>query len=133
MRRLACGQKKALITKSTEAPCTNTSKEDGDWEEKGPVYLAASDDSLEINVYLDELGLDAPAPIKLGFVNREMLQLPMGGTPTLTVDKTVKTHTESGVFYPRQSFELLNNPYMGWVAWAKDSSKPDGTPYPQQR
>jgi hypothetical protein len=107
-------------------------QQDGEWEEKGPVYLAASDDSLEINVYLDDLGLDAPAPIKLGFVNREMLQLPMGGTSLLTVDNTVQTHANSGVFYPRQSFELLNNPYMGWVAWAKDSSKPDESPYPQQ-
>lgn len=107
-------------------------QQDGAWEEKGPIYLAVTDNSLEINVYLDQLGLDEPAPIKLGFANRGMLQLPAGGSAPLTVDNTVRTHEDAGVFYPRQSFELLNNPYMGWVAWAKDSSKPDGTPYPQQ-
>ncbi|WP_091183711.1 S-layer homology domain-containing protein [Paenibacillus catalpae] len=107
-------------------------QQDGEWVSKGPVYLAVSDDSLEINIYLDQLGLDEPAAIELGFVNRGMLRLPMGGNPPLTVDNTVQTQDASGVFYPRQSFELLNNPYTGWVAWAKDSSKPDGTAYPQQ-
>ncbi|WP_435166817.1 S-layer homology domain-containing protein [Paenibacillus glycanilyticus] len=107
-------------------------QQNGSWEEKGPVYLAVTDDAIEINVYLDQLGLDEPAPIKLGYANRGMLQLPMGGSAPLTVDNTVRTQETAGVFYPRQSFELLNNPFMGWVAWAKDSSKADGTPYPQQ-
>ncbi|GLX68620.1 S-layer homology domain-containing protein [Paenibacillus glycanilyticus] len=107
-------------------------EQDGSWEQKGPVYLGVTDNAVEINVYLDELGLEAPAPVKLGYINRDMLQLPVGNVQPLTVNQTVSTHEASGVFYPRQSFELLNNPYMGWVAWAKDSSKPDGTPYPQQ-
>ncbi|MGO4538818.1 S-layer homology domain-containing protein [Paenibacillus sp. 2TAB19] len=110
------------------------SEQNGQWEERGPVHIAVGDNWIEMNVYLDQIGLPAgPAPIEIGYMNRGMLQLPAAGSPPLTVDSIVQTHeVSSDVYYPRQSFELLNNPYMGWVAWAKDANRPYGTPYEQQ-
>lgn len=101
------------------------------WDERGQVRLNVGDGWVEIALYLEQIGLSAPGPVEIGWLQRGVAELPASGSSMLTVGQTSDTHDE-GIFYPRESFEVLNNPFMGWAAWAKSNSHPDGTPYEQQ-
>ncbi|MCM3748059.1 S-layer homology domain-containing protein [Paenibacillus pasadenensis] len=101
------------------------------WDERGQVRLNAGDNWVEIALYLEQIGLSAPGPVEIGWLQRGIAEVPASGSPMLTVNQTSFTH-DDGIFYPRESFEVLNNPFMGWAAWARSSSHPEGTPYEQQ-
>ncbi|SDT25259.1 Beta-galactosidase [Paenibacillaceae bacterium GAS479] len=101
------------------------------WSNRGQVRLNAGDDWVETTIYLDQIGLKGPAPVKIGWLQRGVMQVPVSDAPMLTVGQTSTTH-QSDIFYPRESFEVLNNPFIGWAGWAKSNSHPDGTPYPQE-
>ncbi len=104
---------------------------DGSWEEKGSVYTNVTGDTAEMYLYLDQIGATSPANMKLGFVGRGILSLPMSGDEMLSVQKMVDNERQPHTFYPREIFDVLNNPYMGWAPWSKDKDHPDGQPYAQ--
>ncbi|RJE87542.1 DUF4832 domain-containing protein [Paenibacillus sp. 1011MAR3C5] len=105
--------------------------DEGEWEQRGPVYTNVTSETAEMYLYLSDIGATMDSGIKIGYAGRDMLQLPLAGDPALTVDSTVAHPGGQGLFYPKESFEVLNNPYAGWVPWAKDKSKPDGESYAQ--
>jgi len=105
--------------------------DEGDWEARGPVYTNVTSESAEMYLYLSDIGATANSGIKIGYVGRNALPLPLAGDSALAVESTIAHPGGQGMFYPKESFEVLNNPYAGWVPWAKDKSKPDGESYAQ--
>lgn len=105
--------------------------DEDEWEARGPVYTNVTSETAEMYLYLSDIGATASSSIKMGYVGRSLMQLPLAGESALKVDSTVAHPGGQGMFYPKESFEVLNNPYAGWVPWAKDKSKPDGESYAQ--
>lgn len=103
----------------------------GGWTKKAAVYNRVESASDLIYVYLNEIGAASSSPLKVAYVSKNALRLPAAGGDMLTVNAVVHQPRESGTYYPRETFEPLNNPYMGWVAWSLDSRKPTGEAYAQ--
>jgi len=98
--------------------------------EKGRLYKVVdnnclSEDSISVyqyydknyclmQLYLEDIG--NPNQISITSNSNEgQYLLPSVGK--MIVDKTVINSKDSSLIYPKQSYELLSNPYKGWVCW----------------
>ncbi|MFB9280196.1 DUF4832 domain-containing protein [Cohnella cellulosilytica] len=102
------------------------------WTRVGSVYNRPNADSDLVYLYLSQIEATSSGPMKAAYMSKNAMALPADGAAMLTVDASVRQLREPGVYYPRESFEVLNNPYMGWAAWSRDvPDKPLGEPYAQ--
>ncbi len=102
------------------------------WTRVGSVYNQPNNDSDLVYLYLSEIEATSSGPMKVAYVSKNAMALPADGAAMLTVDAIVRQVREPGVYYPKESFEVLNNPYMGWAAWSREvPRKPLGEPYAQ--
>lgn len=98
----------------------------------GSALYKPTPEVVQVVVYLDQIGRVSPGEMKLGYVSKQAIALPEPGQPLLSIGTVVEQPDSSQAFIPKESFDVLNNPYMGWVAWAKDAvRKPAGEPYVQ--
>ncbi|OCT15515.1 hypothetical protein A8709_15685 [Paenibacillus pectinilyticus] len=103
-----------------------------DWVRVGSAFYKPMPDAVQVVVYLDQIGRVSPGAMKVGYVSKQAIALPEPGTPLLGISKVVNQPVVANAYIPRQSFDVLNNPFMGWVAWARDAAKkPAGEPYVQ--
>lgn len=105
----------------------------GGWTAAGKVENVPDASSDLVYLYLDQIGASAAGTaIRVSYVSKNVMALPAAGSPMLETSAAVDQPEEAGAYYPRESFEVLNNPYMGWVAWARDvPDKALGEPYAQ--
>lgn len=107
---------------------------DGDdgWTRIGSVHNQPTPASDLVYLHLSQIGASSSSPMKVAYVSKNAMALPADGAVMLAVDAVVHQDREPGVYYPKENFEVLNNPYMGWVAWSRDvPKKPVGEPYAQ--
>ncbi|MEF2247369.1 DUF4832 domain-containing protein [Paenibacillus sp. IITD108] len=91
------------------------------WEEVGPVNMEVTPTSINMSLYLDMIDKQNSKAIKIGYVSKNAFLVPAQSQEMMTVDKQLKNKDKSKAFYPRESFEALNNPFMGWVPWTTHS------------
>ncbi|MDI4647500.1 S-layer homology domain-containing protein [Cohnella hashimotonis] len=102
------------------------------WTASGKVQNVPDAASDLVYLYLDQIGATTDSGLKVAYAAKNVLALPGVGRPMLAVQALVEQPSEAGVYYPRESFDVLNNPYTGWVAWARDVPKKAlGEPYAQ--
>lgn len=84
-------------------------------EEGVSVYQYYDTDCILMQLYLDMI--DNPSSVSVAImVNGDEYVLPETGL--LTISKKVEIERDENLFYPRESFEVFNNPFKGWVGWA---------------
>lgn len=101
------------------------------WIEVGPVYLKAATTAVEMNLYLEMLNRDSAGEMKLAYVGRDMLHLPAAGNNMMTISTSITREKLKDTYYPEEVFDVLYNPYMGFVPWAKDRNMEYGDIYSQ--
>ncbi|THF79962.1 S-layer homology domain-containing protein [Cohnella fermenti] len=107
------------------------SEPEQEWTEAGSVYSNVTSETAEMYLYWDQIGRTGPGEIRIGYESRSILQLPNRGEPMMASARTVSAPDAPNTYYPRESFDVLENPFMGWVPWAKDKDKPAGEAYSQ--
>lgn len=108
----------------------------GNWVKTGSVNNELNMTSSLVYLYLDQLGLASPGQLKVAYVSKNSTALPEVGAPMMSVSSQVHQTVTAGVYYPRESFDVLHNPYMGFMPWARGVETPSkellkNTPYPQ--
>jgi Domain of unknown function (DUF4832)/Beta-galactosidase len=88
-----------------------------DWEDQGPVHAEITSDYAKFYFYQDQIGRQSPEPITLGYVGKHAYHLPASGEAPLVLNQNIQTQKSIG-FEPKENFEVLNNPFKGWVGWA---------------
>ena len=88
------------------------------WMHQGPVRAEVTSDYALLYFYQDQIGRKKAAPISIGYVGKEAYNLPALGEAPLLLTETVNTAKKSNAFEPIERFDVLDNPYMGWVGWA---------------
>lgn len=79
------------------------------------VYQNYTEAAVQMNLYLD--WIESPKVINIAVdANDGAIVLPEEGMLKTTTE--VSLEKEEGVYYPRENYELYNNPYKGWVGWA---------------
>jgi hypothetical protein len=96
-------------------------QENPQWEKTGMVYMNINDAYIEMYLNLDQIGLSSPAPLKIGYQGRNAIILPQSGSDMLMVDDVVTWEKSSNTYYPKEIYDVLNNPFIGWVPWARDT------------
>ncbi len=89
-------------------------------ESLGSVWMSYYDDSVEMQLYLSQLG--NPGTIEIGWRGVDgSYAIPSEGF--LNVSATCDIAREEGYYYPVEDFASFSNPYKGWVGWARDYDK----------
>ncbi|NQX71365.1 DUF4832 domain-containing protein [Paenibacillus alba] len=102
------------------------------WSRVGSVFYKPTPDAVQVYLYLEQIGRINPGAMKVGCVSKQAIALPEPGQTLLATSAVYHQPAVSDAFVPKESFDVLNNPYMGWVAWARDDDKkPLGEPYVQ--
>lgn len=97
-------------------------QENPEWERTGMVYMNTYPAYVEMYLNLKQIGLNKPQDVKVGYVGKNSIVIPQKGNEMMSVNKAVYWELEANTYYPAEIFELLNNPYIGWVPWAKEKS-----------
>ena len=91
------------------------------WTKVGPVYATVSPSYVGIYLYLDRIGRNEPGTLKIAYISKTKFFLPAFGTSMMTTDKTIRSDLAPAAFYPKESYEVLDNPYIGWAPSSKNS------------
>lgn len=100
----------------------------GGWIPAGKAWNESYPDHNLAYVYLGMIGADASSRIGAAYVSKQSVSLPAPGSPLLDVRASVRQPRDPQAFYPRESFEVLNNPYMGWAAWSRTGTSRPASP-----
>ena len=98
------------------------------WMHQGPVRAEVTSDYALLYFYQDQIGRKKAAPMSIGYVGKEAYNLPALGEAPLLLTETVNTAKKSNAFEPIEKFDVLDNPYMGWVGWAISNAQ-SGQPH----
>ena len=91
------------------------------WTKIGRVYTNISSSYVGMYLYLDMIGKNEPGALKIAYNSKTKAFLPTLGKAMMTADKTIRNDLAPATFYPKENFEVLNNPYMGWTPSSKNS------------
>lgn len=91
------------------------------WTKVGPVYTNITPSYVGMYLYLDRIGRDRPGAFKIAYKGKTEALMPASGSAMMLVDTTIRGNSDPAAFYPNESFEVLNNPYMGWAPSSKNS------------
>ncbi|MFD0672384.1 S-layer homology domain-containing protein [Cohnella sp. GCM10027633] len=103
----------------------------GGWTAAGSVYNKPTATYDLVYARLGDMGATPAAAMKVAYVSKNAIALPARGGDMLAVDAVIEEARESAAYYPLESYEALNNPFMGWAAWSRDSHKEVGESYAQ--
>ncbi|MHA6480726.1 S-layer homology domain-containing protein [Paenibacillus sp. strain BS8-2] len=105
--------------------------ENSGWTKRGPVRENVTTETAEMYLYLEDIGATTDSDISVGYMGRGLFQLPSAGSQALAVESGPAWPGGQDIVYPKEYFGVLNNPYMGWVPWARNKDKDDGESYAQ--
>ncbi|MBS4198200.1 DUF4832 domain-containing protein [Bacillus sp. FJAT-49732] len=98
------------------------------WILKGPVGTEITSEYALYYFYQDQIGRKKAAPFNISYIGKEAYHLPASGERALHVTEKIQVKEKQNTYEPVERFDVLNNPYMGWVGWAI-SNKPSGQPH----
>jgi len=75
-------------------------------------------------LHLDALGKSAPGNLKIAYTSKHSVSLPDSGTAMLTVDAVFANVQLPNTYYPKEHFEVLNNPFVGWSTRGTGGDRP---------
>lgn len=93
-------------------------KKKNDWEDKGPVHAEITSDYALFYFYQDQIGRQLPKPFRITFVGKNAYNLPALGQGPLELTQGININQKTIGYEPKENFNVLNNPFMGWVGWA---------------
>ena len=85
------------------------------WDDRGAAFADLHTASAGFAVYLEDLGLEAPSTMTIGYRGGDGAIVPEAGKP-MPVSKTfVPSGRKKGDYTPKEIYDSLDNPYAGWA------------------
>ncbi|NBD22308.1 DUF4832 domain-containing protein [Paenibacillus sp. T1] len=103
-------------------------KKNGEWTEAGPVRAEVNDSFALFYFYQDQIGRKKAKPLKIGYTGKEVYHLPAAGGHSLALKEAIPVKKHDNDFVPRERFDVLDNPFMGWAGWG-DAADPLPQPH----
>ena len=88
------------------------------WEPIGLVHTELYPEGVLMSLVLDLLDICELDSLRIGFENDKGLYLPREGGSMMELKQTLNQPKDENAFYPQEIYDVLNNPFMGWVPWA---------------
>ncbi|TYP70089.1 DUF4832 domain-containing protein [Paenibacillus methanolicus] len=90
------------------------------WLDKGAAYADLGETSAGFSVYLSDVGLPAAKPLLLAYESADGGRIPAAGAARMTSARMGAAAAspdagESRLYYPKQLFGALTNPFIGWA------------------
>ncbi|MBD2872975.1 DUF4832 domain-containing protein, partial [Paenibacillus arenilitoris] len=93
-------------------------EEGSTWIKKSPIMIELDKKYIMMQIYLEDINRTIPGELKIGYVGKESSHIPSIGLNMLNVDTSIHNIELEDTFYPKESFQLLENPFIGWSPWA---------------
>lgn len=89
------------------------------WADKGAVYADLRETSAGFSVYLSDLGMPSAKPFLIAYEGADGARIPLSGAALTTkagiAAESASVAGDAGVYYPKQLFGALPNPFIGWA------------------
>jgi hypothetical protein len=97
----------------------------------GDVFTYYTKTSAEMYLDLSMIGKRNSGTVGIGYIGKGSIDIPAVSSSLKTIHETIKREELGDTFYPNEYYGILNNPYIGWVPWGKDSKMEYGEAYKQ--
>ncbi|MDI3312027.1 MAG: DUF4832 domain-containing protein, partial [Thermoanaerobacterium sp.] len=91
----------------------------GEWTRLGRVNVYIESEKIEYEVNLKQLELEKSSNLKIAVLINNAIYIPALQEEMAMINTFIYRDRDINTFYPYEIFEVLNNPYMGFVSWAK--------------
>lgn len=88
------------------------------WEPISVVHTDIFPEGVIMSVDLAFLEDYDPAGLQISYMNEARLYLPKQGETMMAITNGIYQPRDENAFYPQEIYDVLNNPFMGWVPWA---------------